>query len=115
MASDPSCLFCRIVRGEIPAKVAYETPQVLAIHDISPQAPVHIVIMPRDHMASLNEVRDPAIVGAMAGAAIAIAQRDGYAERGYRTVMNTNSDGGQTVHHLHMHLLAGRHMGWPPG
>ena len=88
---------------------------MLAIHDISPQAPVHIVIMPRDHTPSLNDVRDPAIVGAMAAAAIAIAQRDGYAERGYRTVMNTNGDGGQTVHHLHMHLLAGRHMGWPPG
>lgn len=115
MASDPNCLFCRIVRGEIPSQIVYETPDLIAIKDINPQAPVHIVLMPRAHVATLNDVREPGVVGGLAAAAAAIARRDGYAERGYRTVVNTNGDGGQTVHHLHMHLLAGRHMGWPPG
>jgi histidine triad (HIT) family protein len=115
MASDPGCVFCRIVRGEIPAKTVYETPELIAIQDANPQAPVHVLIMPREHLTSLNDVRDPALIGAMSAAATAIARRDGYADRGYRTVVNTNQDGGQTVSHLHMHLMAGRHMGWPPG
>jgi histidine triad (HIT) family protein len=115
MASDPACLFCRIVRGEVPAQVVYETPDLVAIRDINPQAPVHVVIMPRQHVASLNDVRDPTIAGQLATAAATIAQREGYADRGYRTVVNTNGDGGQTVFHLHLHLLAGRRMGWPPG
>jgi len=115
MVTDPSCLFCRIVRGEIPAQIVYETPDVIAIRDISPQAPVHVVILPRNHVASLNDVTEATVVGGMAMAARAIAQRDGYAGAGYRTVMNTNRDGGQTVFHLHMHLLAGRAMHWPPG
>jgi histidine triad (HIT) family protein len=115
MATDPACLFCRIVAGEIPAQIVYETPDLIAIRDINPQAPVHAVIIPREHVASLNELRDHAVAGQLAAAAAAIAERDGYAERGYRTVVNTNGDGGQTVNHLHMHLLAGRRMGWPPG
>ena len=115
MASDPNCLFCRIVRGEIPAQMVYETPRLIAIRDIKPQAPVHVLILPREHVGSLNDVREPGLVGELADAATAIARRDGYADRGYRTVVNTNDDGGQTVGHLHMHLLAGRRMGWPPG
>jgi histidine triad (HIT) family protein len=115
MASDPTCLFCRIVKGEIPAQIVYETPELIAIRDINPQAPVHVVIMPRQHVASLNDAPDSAVAGRLATAAAAIALRDGYAERGYRTVINTNSDGGQTVFHLHMHLLAGRPLKWPPG
>ena len=115
MASDPTCVFCRIVRGEIPAQIEYETPTLIAIRDINAQAPVHLLILPRDHLASLNDVAEPALVGELAAAATAIARRDGFADRGYRTVMNTNNDGGQTVGHLHMHLLAGRRMGWPPG
>jgi len=115
MTYDPACLFCRIVRGEIPAQVVYETPDLIAIEDINPQAPVHVVILPRDHVASLNDAAEPAIAGRLAAAAAAIARRDGYSDRGYRTVVNTNADGGQTVFHLHLHLLAGRRMGWPPG
>jgi len=109
------CLFCRIVRGEIPAKVEYETPDLIAIRDINPQAPVHLLVIPRNHIASLNDTQDAALVGRLALAAAAIAKRDGYAERGYRTVVNTLGDGGQTVHHLHLHLLAGRQLDWPPG
>ena len=115
MATDQVCLFCRIVRGEIPAKVVYETPDVMAFHDINPQSPYHVVVIPRDHVATLNEVKDAAVVGRLALAAAEVARREGYADRGYRTVINTNADGGQTVHHLHMHLLAGRRHGWPPG
>ena len=115
MATDQACLFCRIVRGEIPAKVVYETPDVMAFHDINPQSPYHVVLIPRDHVPTLNEVKDAAVVGRLALAAAEVARREGYADRGYRTVINTNADGGQTVHHLHMHLLAGRHHGWPPG
>jgi len=115
MASNATCLFCRIVRGEIPAQIVYETPDLIAIRDINPQAPVHTVIIPREHVASLNDVREPVLAGRLATAAAAIAERDGYADRGYRTVINTNTDGGQTVFHLHLHLLAGRAMGWPPG
>jgi histidine triad (HIT) family protein len=115
MANDPNCLFCRIVRGEIPSQVVYETPNLIAIRDINPQAPVHAVIIPRQHIATLNDVVDPTVVGHMSLAAATIARRDGLADRGYRTVMNTNADGGQTVWHIHMHLLAGRKLGWPPG
>jgi histidine triad (HIT) family protein len=115
VAIDQACLFCRIVRGEIPAKLVFETPEVIAFHDIHPQSPYHVVLIPRDHVATLNEVKDAAVVGRLALAAAEVAKREGYADRGYRTVINTNADGGQTVYHLHMHLLAGRHHGWPPG
>lgn len=115
MATDSECLFCRIVRGEIPAALVYETPEVVAFRDINPQAPFHAVIIPREHVASLNDVRDPMTVGRLAAAAAELAAREGFAEHGYRTVINTNADAGQTVFHLHMHLLAGRHFGWPPG
>ena len=115
MATDQACLFCRIVRREIPAKVVFETPDVMAFHDINRQSPFHVVLIPRDHVATLNDVKDATVVGRLALAAAEVARREGYADRGYRTVINTNDDGGQTVHHLHMHLLAGRHHGWPPG
>jgi histidine triad (HIT) family protein len=109
------CLFCRIVRREIPAKIVLETEECLAFRDINPQAPVHVVVIPKEHVASLNEVRDAATVGRLGLVAAEIARREGIAESGYRTVINTNADGGQTVFHLHLHLLGGRHMGWPPG
>ena len=115
VATDAACLFCRIVRGEIPATLVYETPEVVAFRDINPQSPYHVVIIPRDHVASLNDVGDAAVVGRLALAATALAKREGFADQGYRTVINTNSNGGQTVYHLHMHLLAGRHHAWPPG
>lgn len=113
MASD--CLFCRIVRKEIPAKLVTEDEHCVAFRDINPQAPVHVLVIPREHLASLNEMKDGAIIGRMHVLAAKIARDEGLAERGYRTVINTNSDAGQTVFHLHLHLLGGRHLGWPPG
>lgn len=109
------CLFCRIVRGEIPAKIVAETPECVAFRDINPQAPTHVVIVPREHVASLDAARDPALVGRLALLAAEIARTEGIAERGYRTVINTNADAGQTVFHIHLHLLGGRALGWPPG
>lgn len=112
--ADP-CLFCRIVRGEVPAKIVAETDECVAFRDINPQAPVHVLVIPREHVASLNEARDPALVGRLALVAADIAKREGIAESGYRTVINTNASAGQTVFHIHLHLLGGRRMEWPPG
>lgn len=109
------CLFCRIVRGEIPAKIVHETPETIAFADINPQAPLHVLVIPREHVASLDAATDAAMVGRLALAAADIARREGVAESGYRTVINTNADAGQTVFHIHLHLLAGRRLGWPPG
>lgn len=113
MAND--CLFCRIVRKEIPATLVAETDECVAFRDINPQAPVHVVIVPREHVASLNEARDAALIGRLSLVAADIARREGIGESGYRTVINTNRDAGQTVFHVHLHLLGGRSMGWPPG
>ena len=113
MAND--CLFCRIVRGEIPATIVAENAHCVAFRDINPQAPTHVVIVPRAHVASLNDAKDSAMIGELALMAGAIARTEGIAESGYRTVVNTNADAGQTVFHLHLHLLGGRQMGWPPG
>ena len=109
------CLFCRLVRGEIPAAIVAETPECVAFRDINPQAPVHVLVIPREHVASLDEARDAALVGRLALLAAEIARREGVAEFGYRTVINTNADAGQSVAHLHLHLLGGRRLGWPPG
>jgi len=109
-----NCLFCRIVRKEIPAKIVAENAHCVAFRDINPQAPTHVVIVPREHVASLNEAKDGSTVGELALMASEIARREGIAERGYRTVINTNADAGQTVFHLHLHLIGGRPMGWPP-
>jgi histidine triad (HIT) family protein len=113
MADD--CIFCRIARREIPAAIVFENPHCVAFHDVNPQAPVHVLIVPREHVPSLNEATDPALIGALSLAAADIARREGIADSGYRTVMNTNADAGQTVFHLHLHVLGGRAMGWPPG
>ena len=109
------CLFCRIVRGEIPAKIVHETEHTVAFADINPQAPLHVLVIPREHVASLAEAKDPALVGRLALAAADIARREGVEASGYRAVINTNADAGQTVFHIHLHLLAGRRLGWPPG
>jgi len=109
------CLFCRIIRGEIPANFVAKTAECVALRDINPQAPTHIVILPRAHIPTLSDVKDPLIVGKMTHLAAQLATSEGIADSGYRVVVNTNRDGGQTVYHLHMHLLGGRHMGWPPG
>jgi histidine triad (HIT) family protein len=112
-----SCLFCRIVAGEVPAKKVYEDDDVVAFDDINPQAPMHVLVVPKAHVATLNELDRPddGLVGNMVRRAAAIAAERGYAERGYRTVFNCNADAGQTVFHLHLHVLGGRPLGWPPG
>ncbi|HEY9450961.1 MAG TPA: histidine triad nucleotide-binding protein [Gemmatimonadaceae bacterium] len=109
------CLFCRIVRGEIPATLVAETDECVAFRDIDPKAPVHVLVVPRQHVSSLNETSDAALVGRLALLAADIAKREGIAETGYRTVINTNAGAGQTVFHIHLHLLGGRPLGWPPG
>lgn len=109
------CLFCKMASGEIKPDVVYEDEQLLAFKDIHPQAPLHVLIIPKRHIANLNELDDALLGGRMLQVAAEIAAQLGYADSGYRTVFNCNGDGGQTVHHLHLHLLAGRQMHWPPG
>ena len=110
-------IFSKIIRREIPADIVYEDEHVLAFRDIQPQAPVHVLFVPKDARATLNDLAadDAALVGRLVLAAATYAKREGFAENGYRTVMNCNRDGGQTVFHIHLHLLAGRAMHWPPG
>jgi histidine triad (HIT) family protein len=110
-----SCLFCRIARGEIPAKVVAKNDVALAFRDISPQAPTHVLVIPTAHVATLHEANDPALLGQLLQMAANVARQEGLTEAGYRTVINTNGDGGQTVFHLHVHVLGGRAMSWPPG
>jgi histidine triad (HIT) family protein len=112
-----SCLFCKIIAGEIPASKVYEDDRLIAFNDINPQAPLHVLIVPLRHVATLNDLGpgDDGLVGKMLRRAAAIAAEKGYAGRGYRTVFNCNSEAGQTVFHIHLHLLAGRGLGWPPG
>jgi histidine triad (HIT) family protein len=109
------CLFCRIVRREIPATLIAETDDCVAFRDINPQAPVHVLVIPREHIASLNDTTDARLVGRLATLAAEIARKEGIADGGYRAVINTNADAGQTVAHMHLHVLGGRRMGWPPG
>jgi histidine triad (HIT) family protein len=111
------CLFCKIISREIPGSIVYEDDRVLAFNDINPQAPTHVLIVPKRHIASLNELvpGDDQIVGELARRAAAIAKERGIDARGYRMVFNTNRDAGQTVFHIHLHLLGGRSMQWPPG
>ncbi len=109
------CLFCRIVRGEIPAKLVAQDDACIAFRDINPQAPVHVLVIPRDHIASLDALRDGQVLGRVGLLAAEIARAEGIAATGYRTVINTGNDAGQSVAHLHMHLLGGRSLKWPPG
>ena len=109
-----SCLFCRIVRGEIPAKIVHRDEHVVAFRDIDPKAPTHILVIPTEHVASLDEAKDPAQVGRLMLAAAEIARSEGITD-GYRTVVNTGAGAGQTVFHVHLHLLGGRKLTWPPG
>jgi histidine triad (HIT) family protein len=110
-----NCLFCRIVRREVPATLVAETEDCVAFRDINPQAPVHVLVVPREHVESLNAAVDARLVGRLALVAAEIARKEGIADSGYRTVINTNADAGQTVFHIHLHLLGGRPLGWPPG
>ena len=109
------CLFCRIGRKEVPARIVAETDECVAFHDVSPQAPTHILVIPKAHVASLDGVTDPLVAGRVVLLAAEVARSLGVAASGYRVVMNTGTDGGQSVPHLHAHLLAGRAMQWPPG
>ena len=111
------CLFCKIIGGQIPGNIVFQVDQLLAFKDINPQAPRHVLIVPRRHIATLYDLTpaDDALVGSLFRAAAALAKEHGYAERGYRTVFNTNREAGQTVFHIHLHLLAGRSLSWPPG
>lgn len=111
------CLFCRIIAGEIPASIVYQDDRLVAFRDINPQAPGHVLIIPRRHIATLNDLsgEDDALVGEMVRRAAAIARELGYSDRGYRTVFNCNAEAGQTVFHIHLHVLGGRKLGWPPG
>jgi histidine triad (HIT) family protein len=109
------CLFCRIVRGEIPATLIAQDEHSVAFRDINPQAPVHVLVIPREHVESLNQATDAAMLGRLSLMAAEIAKKEGVAESGYRTVVNTNAAAGQTVFHVHLHLLGGRSMHWPPG
>jgi histidine triad (HIT) family protein len=111
------CLFCKIIERTIPASLVYEDERVLAFSDINPQAPTHVLVVPKRHIESLNEisVEDDQLVGELVRRAAAIAKDRGLAAGGFRTVFNTNRDAGQTVFHIHLHLLGGRSMAWPPG
>lgn len=111
------CVFCRIASGAIPSERLYDDGEVLAIRDINPQAPTHILIMPRRHVASMLELgeADAALIGRIAAVAAQLARREGLEDRGFRLLTNTGPEGGQAVPHLHFHLLGGRQMEWPPG
>jgi len=111
------CLFCRIVAGTIPSKFVYQDDQVLAFEDINPQAPVHVLVIPRRHIPSVADFKaaDANLLGQMVEACVKIAKQKGIADQGYRIVTNTGSNAGQSVFHVHFHVLGGRHLTWPPG
>ena len=111
------CLFCKIIDRTIPAGLVYEDERVIAFNDINPQAPTHVLIVPKRHIATLNDVgtEEDQLVGELVRTAATIAKDRGLSAGGFRTVFNTNRDAGQTVFHIHLHLLGGRSMAWPPG
>ena len=115
--SNPDCLFCKFVSGELDTDVVFETDKVLAFRDINPQAPTHILIIPRKHIATINDLTesDAEEIGNLYLVAKELAKAEGFDEDGYRVVMNCNAAAGQTVFHLHLHLLGGRLFDWPPG
>jgi histidine triad (HIT) family protein len=115
--SDHNCLFCRIIAGEIPANKVYEDDLALAFRDINPQAPTHVLIVPKKHIASLSEISpdDQSLLGHLTLVAPKLADQLGIADSGYRTVINTGAGAGQSVWHIHIHLLGGRALSWPPG
>jgi histidine triad (HIT) family protein len=109
------CLFCKLATGEITPTVVYETDHILAFRDIYPRAPTHVLVIPKQHIATLNDLDDPALAGELLLAVREVARLAGIAEDGYRTVINCGGDGGQEVFHLHAHVLGGRTLHWPPG
>ncbi|HEV2643290.1 MAG TPA: histidine triad nucleotide-binding protein [Candidatus Elarobacter sp.] len=113
--TDPNCIFCKIVRREIPTPLVAESAEAVAFRDLDPKAPVHVLVIPRRHVPSLAEAQDAGILGAVLELAADVARQEGIVEKGFRTVINTGGQAGQTVPHLHAHVLGGRHMAWPPG
>ena len=115
--SNTDCLFCKIAAGDIDAEIIYQTDQVVAFRDINPQAPTHVLIIPRRHISTINDITetDAEEIGRLFLAAKEIAAQEGFSEPGYRATMNCNAAAGQTVFHLHLHLLGGRQFSWPPG
>lgn len=109
------CLFCKMVAGVIKPDVVFEDDNVLAFRDINPRAPVHVLVIPKQHVATLNELASPELAGQLLQAAAAVAKQEGLADNGYRVNINCNKHGGQEVYHLHLHVLGGRQMAWPPG
>lgn len=109
-----NCIFCKIARGEIPATIVAQNEAAIAFRDLDAKAPVHVLVIPRQHITSLAHSSDPATIGEVLVLAAEVARKEGL-ERGYRVVINTGADAGQTVHHLHAHVLGGRNMAWPPG
>lgn len=111
------CIFCKIVKGEIPAKKVYEDDKVIAFNDISPQSPIHILVIPKNHISSANDINNEnkEIIGHIFSVISNIAKSEGIADKGYRIVNNCGEDGGQTVSHIHFHILGGRQLQWPPG
>lgn len=111
------CIFCKIVSGDIPGDIVYQDDDVLAFRDLQPQAPVHVLVIPKRHISTINDLQadDAGLVGKLYLAAKDIAAQEGMADSGYRCVMNCNDDGGQSVHHIHLHVLGKRQMNWPPG
>ncbi len=115
--SSSDCLFCKILAGDVPAELVYESNEAIAFRDINPQAPSHVLIIPRQHIETINDLGpgDATLVGNLFLVAQQVAKDEGIAENGYRVVMNCNADAGQTVFHLHLHMLGGRRLDWPPG
>lgn len=115
--NEQDCLFCKVVAGDIPAEIVYESESALAFRDINPQAPTHVLVIPRKHISTINDIdeADRELVGDLYMAAKAIAVDEGIAESGYRAVMNCNEGAGQSVFHIHLHVLGGRGLSWPPG
>lgn len=116
MPTDPGCLFCRIVAGQVPADIVHETDRTVAFRDVTPQAPTHVLVVPRDHYADLAALAgaDAPLLTEVLGAVVAVARQEGLTG-GHRLVVNTGDDAGQSVQHLHVHVLGGRRLGWPPG
>ena len=112
-----SCIFCRIIHKEVQGRMIYEDQEIVAFDDVNPQAPIHVLVVPREHIASLSEIKEgnTGLVGRLLWVAHRVARERGIAESGYRTLFNHGPAGGQTVDHLHLHLLGGRQMTWPPG
>lgn len=111
------CIFCKLISGEIPTQIVYEDDKVFAFRDIAPHAPVHVLVIPKVHISTLNDINsdNSDIIGKVYEAAAKIAEAEGVSQDGYRVVANCNAAAGQTVFHIHFHLLGGRHLGWPPG